>query len=56
MAGAAALAADHRTLAKICATVARAAATAHDEASADLLIGRIEAHDKTAWMLEATAG
>jgi len=26
-----------------------------DEATADLLIGRIEAHDKTAWMLESTA-
>lgn len=52
---AAALAADHRTLSKICATVARAAAGTGDEASADLLIGRIEAHDKIAWMLESTA-
>jgi len=53
---AAALAADHRSLAKSCALVARAAGGAGDEATADLLIGRIEAHDKTAWMLESTAG
>ena len=50
-----ALAADHRALSRICASVARAAGAAGDEASADLLIGRIEAHDKTAWMLESTA-
>jgi starvation-inducible DNA-binding protein len=51
-----ALAVDHRGLAASCAAVARAAASGGDEATADLLIGRIEAHDKTAWMLESTAG
>lgn len=51
-----ALAADHRSLSASCATVARAAGAAGDEATADLLIGRIEEHDKTAWMLESTAG
>jgi len=50
-----ALAADHRTLSAACAKAVGVAQKASDEASADLLIGRIEAHDKTAWMLEAVA-
>jgi len=50
-----ALAADHRTLSAACAKAVSVAQKASDEASADLLIGRIEAHDKTAWMLEAVA-
>lgn len=47
---------DHRALAKACANAVQVAQQAGDEATADLLIGRIEAHDKTAWMLDATLG
>lgn len=50
-----ALAVDHRTLSAACAKAVAVAQKAGDEASADLLIGRIEAHDKTAWMLESVA-
>jgi starvation-inducible DNA-binding protein len=49
------LAADHRTISAACAKAVSIAQDAHDEASADLLIGRIEEHDKTAWMLESAA-
>jgi starvation-inducible DNA-binding protein len=45
---------DHRALSKACAKAVATAQAADDEATADLLIGRIEAHDKTAWMLDAT--
>lgn len=45
---------DHRALSKACAKAVAVAQEADDEATADLLIGRIEAHDKTAWMLDAT--
>ncbi len=45
---------DHRGLAKACAKALRVAQDAGDESTADLLIGRIEDHDKTAWMLDAT--
>ncbi len=44
---------DHQTLAKACAKAVKVAQKDGDEATADLLIGRIEAHDKTAWMLDA---
>lgn len=50
-----ALGADHRALSAACAKAVVEAQEADDEASADLLIGRIEAHDKTAWMLEAVS-
>lgn len=45
---------DHRAVSKACAKAVAVAQDAGDEATADLLIGRIEAHDKTAWMLDAT--
>ena len=51
-----ALYADHVTLSKALAKAVVVAQDAHDEATADLLIGRIEEHDKTAWMLKATLG
>lgn len=44
---------DHRALAKACAKAARTAADEGDEGTADLLIGRGQEHDKTAWMLDA---
>jgi starvation-inducible DNA-binding protein len=47
---------DHRALSKLCAKAVKTAQEAGDEATADLLIGRIEAHDKTAWMLDASLG
>ena len=47
---------DHRALSRRCAEGVKAAQAAGDEATADLLIGRIEEHDKTAWMLAATVG
>lgn len=47
---------DHRALAKRLATALAVAQEAGDEATADLLIGRIEVHDKTAWMLNAWLG
>lgn len=49
------LAADHRALAKACNTAASAAEKAEDSATADMLISRVEEHEKTAWMLEATS-
>ncbi len=49
------LAKDHRTLSKALSKVVKVAQESADEATADLLIGRIEEHDKTAWMLDATA-
>jgi starvation-inducible DNA-binding protein len=48
--------ADHVALAKLIKTGIAAADKAGDEATADLLTGRLEAHDKTAWMLKATVG
>ncbi|HYE05206.1 MAG TPA: DNA starvation/stationary phase protection protein [Planctomycetota bacterium] len=50
-----ALAADHRSVAKACREGVAVAQAAGDEPSADLLIGRAEAHEKTAWMLGAAA-
>lgn len=46
---------DHRALSRECLAAARAAQEAGDEGTADLLIGRSQAHDKTAWMLDAYA-
>ncbi len=50
------LAADHADLSKALAKAVAVAQKAGDEATADLFIGRIEAHDKTTWMLTAWAG
>ncbi len=47
---------DHRRVAERCRNTARMAQEGKDEGSADLLIGRARAHDKTAWMLSATLG
>jgi len=50
-----AIAKDHRAMSKSCASAITAAEEAGDKATVDLLTTRIEEHDKTAWMLEATA-
>jgi starvation-inducible DNA-binding protein len=50
------LASDHAALSKALSKAVAVAQKAGDEATADLCIGRIEAHDKTAWMLKAWAG
>ena len=47
---------DHRQVAKLCRDATTVAEDADDKATADLLIGRSTAHDKTAWMLTATLG
>ena len=49
------LADDHETVAETARQVLAIAQAAKDEATADLLIARIDAHDKAAWMLRATA-
>lgn len=46
---------DHRALSKTCAKAREVAEKEGDEATVDMLIGRIEEHDKTAWMLGAYA-
>jgi starvation-inducible DNA-binding protein len=46
---------DHRIASKGCEAARAAAEAAQDEATVDMLIGRIDAHDKTAWMLDAYA-
>lgn len=45
---------DHRRLAERCRAAITVAQEFKDESTADLLIGRAQAHDKTAWMLSAT--
>lgn len=52
----AALRDDHRALVGTIQSALKIAQGAGDEATADLLIGRIEAHEKTAWMLGAWLG
>ena len=47
------LAQDHRALEHRCREALKAAQAAGDEATADLMIGRMEYHDKTAWMLDS---
>jgi starvation-inducible DNA-binding protein len=44
---------DHRAAAKLCEKVRAIAEKSGDEATVDMMIGRIEDHDKTAWMLTA---
>jgi starvation-inducible DNA-binding protein len=50
-----ALAADHETVVKRLRAALKTAQNAGDEESADLLIERLQAHEKTAWMLRASA-
>lgn len=47
---------DHRRIAERARKAIAGAQDGDDEATADLLIGRAQAHDKTAWMLSATLG
>jgi starvation-inducible DNA-binding protein len=49
------LAKDHETISKHIADAIEKAADVGDEVTADMLIGRQTFHDKTAWMLRATA-
>ncbi len=49
------LAKDHETLSKHLANAIEKAMEVGDEATADMLIERQSVHDKTAWMLNATA-
>jgi starvation-inducible DNA-binding protein len=49
------IAKDHRAVAKFCKELSEAADEAGDGATSDLLVARIEEHEKFAWMLEATA-
>ena len=49
------LAADHRQLSSELASLASLASEHDDEGSADLCIGRLQEHDKTAWMLHSAA-
>lgn len=49
------LAEGHEACARTARTVVAAAETASDVASADLATVRVETHEKTAWMLRATA-
>jgi starvation-inducible DNA-binding protein len=50
-----AIAADHRTLATACRNLSEEADDAGDKATSDLLVARVEEHEKFAWMLEATS-
>ncbi|MEK6976080.1 MAG: DNA starvation/stationary phase protection protein [Candidatus Thermoplasmatota archaeon] len=50
------LAAQHRRVEAACRRVETAAQAANDSATADLAVGRLQAHQKHAWMLEATTG
>lgn len=47
---------DHRRISERARKAVAAAQEGEDEGTADLLIGRAKAHDKTAWMLSATLG
>lgn len=47
---------DHRRISERARKAVAAAQEGDDEGTADLLIGRAKAHDKTAWMLSATLG
>ncbi len=46
---------DHRAMSKVIAKAVAVAQKGADEGTADLLIGRSQEHDKTAWMLSAYA-
>jgi len=47
---------DHETIARNLRAVIRVAQEESDEATANLLAGLLEGHEKMAWMLRATAG
>ncbi|MGV6802391.1 MAG: Dps family protein [bacterium] len=47
---------DHEKLVSRAKAAVELASDAEDDASEDLLITRIQSHEKTAWMLRATAG
>jgi starvation-inducible DNA-binding protein len=47
---------DHQQVAKLCRKAITVANEENDEGTVDLLIGRLKAHEKTAWMLTATLG
>jgi len=49
------LAQDHEQVAKIARDVLRIAEEANDDATADVVSPRVTLHEKTAWMLRATA-
>ncbi|MES2907334.1 MAG: DNA starvation/stationary phase protection protein [Pseudomonadota bacterium] len=49
------LAKDNRKMCKILKDAIDKADTAEDPASSDMLVDRLRAHEKAAWMLEATA-
>ena len=51
-----ALRSDHRKLSATCGVALEKTKKSNDDVTADMLIARIEAHDKTAWMLTATLG
>ena len=44
---------DHVTVSELCTDLSTFADDAEDHATADLMNGRIEAHDKAAWMLRS---
>jgi starvation-inducible DNA-binding protein len=46
---------DHRALSKACDKARALAEKENDESTVDMLIGRMEEHDKVAWMLGAFA-
>ncbi|MGH6948950.1 MAG: Dps family protein [Kiloniellales bacterium] len=50
------LAKDNETVVSTCRSVLPVAQEANDEATVDLLVERMREHEKTAWMLRATAG
>jgi starvation-inducible DNA-binding protein len=50
------LAADNETLVKTIRAVLPTAQGAGDEASLELLVGRLSVHEKTAWMLRSSLG
>jgi starvation-inducible DNA-binding protein len=46
----------HRQAARMCERLQRSAEDAGDPGSGDIALGRVRAHQKHAWMLEATLG
>lgn len=49
------LAEDNRAIVKTLTNTLQAAEEQNDEATVDLMVGRIHAHEKAAWMLESSA-
>jgi starvation-inducible DNA-binding protein len=45
---------DNQTLVKIIGEALKVSQKEGDEATADMLIGRLEVHDKNAWMLKSS--